>query len=368
MNSKVRFKKVCDHLLPDRFPIDYLANPETDLRLKQFFGIQTEDELLDVLNCDFYYLSFRDISQNESFLPFYKGPVLKMTENERMCPFGIQYRRGACDSKFAVDEVIQGPLENATHPEDILNHRWPSVDWFDLDSLHAECEKHKDRVIIGGMWTGILGDSYRMLGFQNFLMNMAMNPPLIKTLVDRMTEFYLELNDRVFSALKGKIDIWFFGNDYAMQDGLLFSTTMFEDFFLENIKRLTTLAKSHGLKIMEHTCGAVSELLPLFIEAGIDIIDPIQVTAKGMDPAILKERYGENIVFHGGIDTQQILPRCNPTEVHDHACDIMNTLGRGGGYIFAPSQILQSDIPEENIAAMYQAAQDFKPNDGFRPK
>jgi len=366
VNSRERFLTVCEHRLPDRIPIDYLATPETDLRLKRFFNIRTEDELLDVLNCDFYYLSFRDISQNESFSPFYKGPVLEMTETERKCPFGIQYRRGAYDSKFAVDEVIQGPLEKAANPEAILKHQWPSLDWFDLEPLQAECEKNKDRVIIGGMWTGILGDSYRMLGFQNFLMNMAMNPSLIKTLVDRMTDFYLELNDRVFSALKGKIDIWFFGNDYAMQNGLLFSIAMFEDFFLENIKRLTTLAKSYGLKIMEHSCGAITDLLPLFIEAGIDIIDPVQVTAKGMEPVPLKEQYGDNIVFHGGIDTQQILPHESPTAVYDHACDIMATLGRGGGYIFAPSQILQSDIPEENIAAMYQAAQDFRPNDGLR--
>jgi uroporphyrinogen decarboxylase len=313
-------------------------------------------------------LSFRDISQNESHLPFYKGPELEMTENERRCPFGILYKRHAYNSKFAVDEAVQGPLEDAAIPKDILNHRWPEIGWFDVDTLQAECEMNKDRVIIGGMWTGILGDSYRMLGFQNFLMNMTMNPSLIKTLVDRMTEFYLELNNRVFSTLKGKIDIWFFGNDYAGQNGLLFSIEMFEDFFLDNIKKLTALAKSYDLKIMEHTCGAVSDLLPLFIEAGIDIIDPVQVTAKGMEPVLLKKQYGENIVFHGGIDTQQILPRCNPTTVHDHACDIMNKLGRGGGYIFAPSQILQSDIPEENIATMYQAAQDFKPNDGFKPK
>ena len=181
-----------------------------------------------------------------------------------------------------------------------------------------------------------------------------------------MTEFYLELNDRVFSALRGRIDIWFFGNDYAMQNGLLFSIEMFEDFFLENIKKLTALAKSYDLKIMAHSCGAIADLLLLFIEAGIDIIDPVQVTAKGMEPVVLKKQYGDNIVFHGGIDTQQILPHQSATEVYNHAIAIMKTLGTGGGYIFAPSQILGSDIPEENIAAMYQAVKDFKPVDGIR--
>ena len=349
MNSKERFNSVCEHQIPDRFPIDYLACSKVDSSLKQHFSVQTEDELLSVLGCDFYYLSFRDISQNESFLPFYKGPELELTETTRTCPFGIRYWRGAYDSKFAVDEVFQGPLENAVGPEDIFKHRWPDLDWFDLDPVQAECEQHKNRVIIGGMWTGILGDSYRMLGFQNFLTNMALKPQLIKTLVDRMTEFYLELNDRVFSILKGNIDIWFFGNDYATQNGLLFSLEMFEDFFLENTKQLTELAKSHGLKVMAHSCGAISELLPLLIEAGVDIIDPVQTTATGMDPTSLKKRYGEKIVFHGGIDTQQVLPNRKPDEVYEHAYEVMREMGKEGGYIFAPSQILQSDIPIENI-------------------
>jgi uroporphyrinogen decarboxylase len=362
VNSKERFLSVCGHKLPDRFPIDYLADQETDRRLRRFFDVESEDELLEVLECDFYYLPFRDISQNESFLPFYKGPELERTETERLCPFGIRYMRMAFDSKFAVDEAIQGPLENAVSSTDILKHRWPDMDCFDLEPLHAECEEHKDKIIIGGMWSGILGDCYRMLGFQNFLTNMAMNPPMIRTLVDRMTEFYLELNERVFSILKGKIDVWFWGNDYATQDGLLFSMTMFEDYFLKNIKHLTELAKSYGLKIMEHTCGAVSEILPLLIEAGVDIIDPVQVSAKGMEPTVLKEKYGKDIVFHGGIDTQHVLPHLQPLEVYDHACDIMSTLGSNGGYIFAPSQILQSDIPVENIAAMYRAAKDFNPD------
>ena len=143
------------------------------------------------------------------------------------------------------------------------------------------------------------------------------------------------------------IPIGIVGNDYAGQNGLLFSITMFEDYFLENIKKLTALARNYGLKVMQHTCGAASELLPLFIEAGIDIIDPVQVTAKGMDPVVLKKRYGEDIVFHGGIDTQHVLPNLSPDEVYQHASDIMHTLGKEGGYIFAPSQILQKDIPVE---------------------
>ena len=110
MNSKKRFNCICKHDRPDRFPIDYLAMPETDKQLKAYYDVETEEQLLDVLGCDFYYLSCRDISQNESCFPFYKGPELNVTERERSCPFGICWRRGAYNSKFAVDNAISGPL------------------------------------------------------------------------------------------------------------------------------------------------------------------------------------------------------------------------------------------------------------------
>ena len=109
-NSKERFKCICQHQRPDRFPIDYLADPQTDRRLKVHYTVDTQKQLLDALGCDFYYLSCRDISQNESCLPIYKGPELEISKSRRVCPFGISYDRGAFNSKFAVDEAVDNPL------------------------------------------------------------------------------------------------------------------------------------------------------------------------------------------------------------------------------------------------------------------
>ncbi|GAH00307.1 unnamed protein product, partial [marine sediment metagenome] len=228
MNSKERFHCICQYEKPDRFPIDYLAEPQTDQHLKTYYEAETQEQLLDALGCDFYYLPCRDISQNESCMPFYKGPDLEVNETERVCPFGIRYMRGAYNSKFAVDNVIDNPLKKAVSPKDILTYQWPKVEWFDFDSFHKECDNNSNRVIVGGFWSGILGDSYRLLGFEKFLFEMAMNPEMIKTLIDKMTDFYLEFNDKLFSNLKGKVDIWFFGNDFGSQDGLLFSQAMLE--------------------------------------------------------------------------------------------------------------------------------------------
>jgi len=367
VNSRERFRQICKHRPPDRFPIDYMAAPEIDARLKQHYNVQTEAELLDILGCDFYYLPLRDITQNESFLPFYKGPEIFSNDKERTCPFGIRYERTVYRSKFAVDRAIEGPLEKTTSSEEIIRHPWPRPNWFTLEPLLEACETNNDKNIIGGLWTGILGDSYRLIGFENFLMNMALHSELIRTLVNRITECYMELNESIFSTLKGKMDIWFFGNDFATQQGLMFSVMMFEEFFLENIRKLTTLAKNYDLKVMAHSCGAISELLPLLIDSGIDIIDPVQTTAAGMEAKGLSAEFGEDLIFHGGIDTQYVLPEMQPDEVYDHAFSVMNDLGQQNGYIFAPSQILRSDIPIDNIAAMYQAARDFRPDQKRKP-
>jgi uroporphyrinogen decarboxylase len=360
VNSRERFTAVCSCNKLDRFPIDYSAYPLTDAKLKKLYGISTERELLDTLGCDFYYLSCRDISQNETCLPYYKGPVLMISNNQRQCPLGITFNRGAYNSKFAVDEAIKGPLADASSSSDVLSHNWPDRSWFDFSPLQEECELNSDRVIIGGLWTGILGDSYRLCGLQNFLLNMAMNSDMIQTLITKMTDMYLDLNDSVFSVLQGKLDIWFFGNDFGSQESLLFSEQMFCDFFLPGIEKLVSHAHGYGLKVMMHSCGAISQIIPHLIKAGVDIIDPVQVTANDMKSEYLARRFGGKIVFHGGIDTQQVLPNSSLEQVQKHCVDTLNTLGRTRSYIFAPSQLLQADIPVENIDVMYKTARDYK--------
>jgi len=345
-----------------KMPIDYLAHPDTDARLRDHFAVATETELLDALHCDFFYLPGRDISQNEGTLPFYKHREdLEMSATERVCPLGIRWQRGAYDSKFAVDEAIRGPLHDAAlSSSDVLAHPWPTAGDFDFSPLIDVAEANRDRTRIGGLWSGIMGDSYRMHGFENFLLNLAMNPEIVKTLIDRMTEMYLELNDAYFSTLKGSLEIWFFGNDFGSQEGLLISKDMWADFFFDNIRRLCDLAHSHGFQVMMHSCGAIRELIPLLIEAGVDILDPIQVTAKGMIPEELATEFGGQITFHGGIDTQRVLPTATPAQVADHVRHTVATLDATGRYIFAPSQILGPDIPVENILAMYRTARDIQ--------
>jgi uroporphyrinogen decarboxylase len=364
MNSHERFAAACTHRTPDRPPIDYMATRTADIAIRGHLGVRSERELLDALGCDLYHLTARDLSQNEAALPIYRGPPLDIGESERTCPFGIRYRRAAFDWKFGADEVAHSPLQEARSPQEVLRHPWPKAQWFDLDPLLAEAEEHSDRVVVSGFWTAIFGNAYRLYGFSNFLMNMSLNPELIKALVGRLTDFYLELNERLFSAFRGRAQVYYFGNDFGTQQGLLFSREMWREFFGEPYRLLAELARRHGLKVMTHSCGAVGELIEDFLEAGIDILDPVQTTAAGMEAADLKRRFGKRLVFHGGVDTQGVLPGAGEQEVRRHVRALIDTLGQNGGYIFAPCNAIQSDTPPENVLAMYSEARKVASKDG----
>jgi uroporphyrinogen decarboxylase len=355
MNSKERFQAALNHNKPDRVPVDYLATAEVTENLKKYFGISTERELLDTLNADFYYLSFRDISQNESGLPFYKGPKLYFAGNERVCPLGVRFHRKVFRDKFGADEAISGPFENISSTREILDHPWPKPDWFDLEPLIKESEDFSDKVIIGGFWSALFSHCFRMYGYQNFLMDMLMKPDNIRTLIDRTTEFYLEMNERMFSTMKGKMDIFFLGSDFGSQQGLLFSEETWMDLYYNNYKKLIDHAHSHGLKVMFHSCGSVSPLIPHFIKLGVDILDPVQITAANMEPQWLKDRFGKDIGFHGAIDTQHALPNLSAEEIIEYTLNTIRILGKNGGYILAPCNNIQNDTPMENIEALYQA-------------
>ena len=355
MNSKQYVLQACRFERPDRIPVDYLAHPEADAAFRRRLDVTSEDELLDAIGADIYYLSTRDFSQNESAVKCYRGDRIRLDDNRRTCPLGIVFTRGAYGSKFSVDEAVFAPLAGCTGKKDILAHPLPKAADFDFSPLIEEAERHADRAVIGGLWSGIMGDSFRMYGFERFLTDIAMEPEIIHTLIDRMTDMYLELNDKYFQQLKGKMDIWFFGNDFGSQNGLLIGVDMWREFFFDNIQKLTALAHSYGLKTMMHSCGAITPLIDGLIEAGVDILDPIQVTASGMEPASLSKDFGGRMVFHGGIDTQRVLPFTDPEEVRRHVVETISLLDNNGGYIFAPSQILDKDIPADNMAAMYEA-------------
>jgi len=150
---------------------------------------------------------------------------------------------------------------------------------------------------------------------------------------------------------KGKVDIVQNCNDFGTQNGLIMSADMFREFFKPELKRIYDLIKSYDAKVMQHSCGAVSEVIGDFIEIGADVVNPVQVTAHRMDIETLASRYGSQVTFYGGIDTQHVLPK-GPVELIRHKTRETLDLFDGGGYILAPSQGVEADIPVEHLLAM----------------
>jgi uroporphyrinogen decarboxylase len=189
---------------------------------------------------------------------------------------------------------------------------------------------------------------------ENVLLDMIERPEMAHYLFEQFTRFYCEDITRALEATGGGFDIYCEWSDYGTQRALLMSVSMFREFILPYLKRMIAVVHGGGVKFMAHSCGAIRPIIPDLIALGIDMLDPIQVAAEGMEPAALKRDFGDKLAFHGAICTQHTLPFGTPQEVTEAVLQRVATLGAGGGYVLASSHDISADTPPENIVAMYQ--------------
>jgi len=188
------------------------------------------------------------------------------------------------------------------------------------------------------------------------MMDLALNPDFVQAMFDRISEFYLKLNRRIFEAAEGKVEILLIGDDLGTQNGLIASPQMLQKFVFPYLRKYTHLCHEYNIKAMFHSCGSIREVIPDLIEAGIDILNPIQAQAKGMVPMELKQEFGSNLCFHGAVDVQQTMPKGTTEDVRYEVRQRIEVLGAEGGYILAPTHNFQTDVPIENILAFYEEA------------
>jgi uroporphyrinogen decarboxylase len=179
-------------------------------------------------------------------------------------------------------------------------------------------------------------------------MYMAAEPEITLEMFERITEYKIRL---AHELLKLDLPIYHHGDDLGFQSSTFFSDAMFKELLLPYLKRLFKVYKNAGKKVAYHSCGNVTKMLPYLIDAGVDILEPVQPC---MDLQYLKDAFGEVLIFWGGIDTQTVLPSGTPDEVREHTRHVIRTLGRRGGLIIGPSQEIMSDVPVENIVAMVE--------------
>jgi uroporphyrinogen decarboxylase len=189
---------------------------------------------------------------------------------------------------------------------------------------------------------------------QEFLIDLAIDPAIPIYMMDRILDVHKENTRRVLEIAGDRLDMIYFYDDVATQNSLMISKNMWRDLIRPRHMQIIEIAKTFGKPVMYHCDGAIGSLIPELIDMGIDLLNPIQIDAKGMDPAWLKAEYGQQISFHGGIDIVHTLPKGSIKEVEKEVRERVRVLGKDGGYVLASSHHIQSDTPTENVIAMYQ--------------
>jgi uroporphyrinogen decarboxylase len=272
------------------------------------------------------------------------------------------YAAGAYVDLWGVEKTLYGgipvrhPLAHAETLCDLEAYTaWPTPDQIDYDALIRRMDLFPEHCVFGGMWGPFSEQAMLMVGFEKFMVWMAEAPALVDYLLDKTCAFYMACDRIIFERARDRMQIFFMGDDYGGQNGLLYSPKMWRRFVKPRLRRIFELAKNYSYKVMLHSCGSVVNLAPDLIEIGLDGLHPIQVTAQGMEPTALKRDFGAQLYFAGSIDAMRMLITGSRAEIEAQVCDRIVTLGRGGGFILGPSQGFLPEIPVENIALLYEA-------------
>jgi len=345
MNSKERVLAAVNHIEPDRLPVDMWAMPPITDNLRRHFDVHHDEDVRWSLGIDL-----------RSVWPIYVGPPLEIFEDGSYADWwGIRKKMIG-----PFEEVVEPPLAGAQSPADVELHPWPDPDWFDYEGMRPICEALSQYALVirdpGPNATCVLRLAMFLRGTEQFMIDLAMDPELVRAIITQVEGFYLEFDRHIFENVGDLTDLYFIADDVGVQAGLMISPRMFRDFVKPSLGRLIAQGKAYGQKIMYHTCGAVRDLIPDFIEMGVDVLNPIQPSAAHMDPEGLKRDFGRDLCFHGALDIQTVLSSGTPDQVRAEVERLCEVLGPGGGFILAPTNNIMPETPVENILALYDAA------------
>lgn len=343
MTSRQRVLAAINHRQGDRTAITFDAQPEVYDALYARLGLAAKEALFDRLHVDTWFAGPKEVPPPEG------GSIWGFTSRE------AQYQGG----KYW--ELAHSPLAGKHELSDIDRHQWPADDALDFAAVPAQIAAHRDRAIIGCFGWGAWFRATYVRGMEDLLLDLALRKDYAARLIDRIAERSLHFLDRLLDTAGDDLDIVYVADDYCSQDAPMFSPAAFREFVFPYLRRMADKVHARDKKLLLHCCGAVRPLLPMIIEAGVDMLEPIQVRARGMEPEGLKRDFGKDLCFYGGLDLQQILP--GPKQgVIDETRRLIDLLGRDGGYIFGPGHTyIQVDAPPENILAMYDTADTHRP-------
>lgn len=346
------------HQRPDRVPRDYWATSEVTEGLLRHLNLPDRESLLRHLGIDLRYVEG----------PAWVGQALRQYPDGSVEDlWGVRRRAASVSGKgygFTYQHVVLSPLEAARSAADVAAYdRWPDPEWWDYSALREQCLAHPGYAIVncGDRLdrTAQLKPMMYLRGMEQTYVDLALEPQIAQAIIQHIVAYFLHYNRRVFEAAGDAIDIFMMGDDFGTQQGPMMSLQTWRRFFRPGFAAFIELAHEYGLKVLHHTCGSVRELIPDFIECGLDLLQSLQPKAQGMDLGELRREFGRDLCFHGGLDIQDILPHGTPQQVREHVRSQIKAAGDEGGYILCTAHNLQPDTPLENVLALYEAAEEF---------
>jgi len=342
LTPKERVKTACAHREPDRVPLQGYFTPEIWRQLEQHFAGRN---VLEALGIDLRGVHGR-----------WQGPK-RTGPADFYDLWGVGYR--AVQNEFGTyHEACDLALARLQTMDQVQAYDWPDPAAWDFSDLSEQCARVADYAICfaGAGTPDIVNGVSRGRGMEQVLADIMTGDEVGVAIIDRRVAFEYEYCRRGLEAAGGKIDILCLGEDCGTQNGRLFSERVFREFFVPRLKPFIDLAHEHGALAMLHSCGDTHEIMPIFIEMGLDILDAMQPEPAGMNPERIKRDFGDRLTFCGLVSTQQTLPHGTAEEVRAEVRHRKTVIGKGGGYILSPAHCIQPDTPLENVLALYEEA------------
>jgi uroporphyrinogen decarboxylase len=411
MNSRERILVTLTHHEPDRVPVDFGATPSSGISaiaynsLIEYLGLsnsrtrvydtvqelaQPETPVLELFHADaldiqrafdqddslWYPVSLADGSMAE--YPIWTRPV-KQTDGSYHFydpegtlvgkkPVGGTFYDGTC---YPYENGYPDHFRNLQ--KDMQKSIWAAMVmspghlsqqpdyWSILREGVLHLRESSDKALIIGLGCNLFEWGSFLRRMDNFLMDLYLDPLNVERLLDGLMEIHLSKLEKICAAIGDLVDFAKFGDDLGMDSGPFMDPSVYRAFFKPRHKMLTEFVRQHsGMHPFLHSCGSIYQLIPDLIDAGFEVLNPVQTNATGMDPMVLKSEFGRDITFWGGgIDTRKILNFGTPGEVKDQVKKRLEVFSKNGGYVFNTIHNILPDVPPRNIVSMFEAVDEF---------
>lgn len=378
MTHRERVLTALDHRSPDRVPIDIGGLAATRIhadayaRLLEYLGFPSEDIGLDA-SSEGTVVNLNAVTPSEKVLRHFdidvRGFHLGTQDSGRyrvvgptsyVDDWGVTWTKSHPSAPFL---NTNGPLCNLEDPDPSEVDR---VDWANPDDPGivrglrdrvARMKNETDYAICLDLPNSTFAMSQRVRGFVDLLQDLAIDPVFATATMERVTDILCGITTAALKEVGDLIDLVSTADDMGIQTQAFMSTEMYRNMVKPHHRRhLETIRKHTEARIVLHSDGAIYDLIPELIDVGVQVLNPIQTNAVGMDPGRLKKEFGKDLCFWGGIDTQRVLPHGTPEDVAREVRNRVGDLGRGGGYVVASVHNIQAEVPPENIVAMFETA------------